>query len=136
MIQEPQAIKRKYKLSFTWHHLVNDRKAWKRKIEIYKGGYCQNGKRQATSEPAQYECYVCGRRTTSKIDPHTGCKRNRLIPVYQTLIRSILDYGSLIYSLAPKSQLALLDPIQNSAIRICTGAVSYTHLTLPTIYSV
>ena len=25
--------------------------------------------------------------------PHTGCKRNRLITQYRTLIRSILDYG-------------------------------------------
>ena len=55
----------------------------------------------------------------------------RLIPLYQTLIRSILDYGSPIYSLAPKSQLAQLDPIQNSAIRICTGAVRTSpHLSL------
>ena len=47
-------------------------------------------------------------------------KEFRLIPLYQTLIRSILDYGSPVYGLAPKSQLALLDPIQNYAIRICT----------------
>jgi len=50
------------------------------------------------------------------------CKRNKLIPLYQTLICSILEYGAPIYSLAPKSQLALLDLIQNFAIRICTGA--------------
>jgi len=36
-----------------------------------------------------------------------------------------------IYSLAPKSQLALLDPLQNSAIRICTGTFRTSpHLSL------
>jgi len=65
------------------------------------------------------------------VHPHTGCKRNRLIPLYQTLIRSILDYGFPIYSLASKSQLALLEPIQKSAIRICTGAFRRSpHLSL------
>ena len=52
----------------------------------------------------------------------TGCKRKVLLPLHHSLVRSILDYSASIYSLAPHSHLALLDPIQNSVIRICTGA--------------
>ena len=48
--------------------------------------------------------------------------RKTLIPLYQTLVRSILDYGSPIYGLVTPSQLRLLDTIQNSAIRFATGA--------------
>jgi len=51
-----------------------------------------------------------------------GCNRKILLPLYTTLIRAILDYGSPIYRLTPSSQLKLLDPIQNSAIRLVTGA--------------
>ena len=54
--------------------------------------------------------------------PSTGCNRKTLLPLYQSLIRSILDYGAPVYGLAPPSQLAILDSIQNSAIRLCTGA--------------
>jgi len=32
-----------------------------------------------------------------------------------------------IYGLAPPSHLALLDPVQNAAIRICTGAFHTSH---------
>ncbi len=35
---------------------------------------------------------------------------------------SILDYGSPIYGLASRSNLALLDPVQNVSIHIATGA--------------
>ena len=56
------------------------------------------------------------------VHPTTGCNRKTLLPLYQSLVRSILEYGSPIYGLSPKSHLALLDPIQNSAIRLCTGA--------------
>ena len=41
--------------------------------------------------------------------PKYGCNRNILIPLYTTLVRSILDYGSPIYGLASPSQLKLLD---------------------------
>jgi len=56
--------------------------------------------------------------------PHSslGCNRKVLRPLYQSLIRSILDYGAPLYGLASPSQLVLLNSIQNVAIRICTGA--------------
>jgi len=54
--------------------------------------------------------------------PITGCNRKVLLPLYQALILSILDYGAPIYGLAPHPQLTLLETIQNSAILIYTGA--------------
>jgi len=51
-----------------------------------------------------------------------GCNRKVLLPLYSSLIRSILDYWSSVYGLAPHSHLSLLDPVQNAAISICTGA--------------
>jgi len=50
------------------------------------------------------------------------CNREILLPLYSSFVRSILHYGSSIYGLAPLSQLQLLDPIQNSALRLATGA--------------
>ena len=54
--------------------------------------------------------------------PTTGCNRKVLLTLYNSLIRSILDYGAPIYGLAPPTQLSLLEPIQNAAILICVGA--------------
>ena len=54
--------------------------------------------------------------------PHTGCNRKRLLHLYKTLIQPILDYGSPIYGQASQTTLKALDPIQNAAIRIITGA--------------
>ena len=54
--------------------------------------------------------------------PTTGCNRKTLFPVYKLLIQSIIYYGSPIYNLAPPSQLKLLDSVQNSSLRILTGA--------------
>ena len=58
--------------------------------------------------------------------PSSGCNRKILLPLYNALIRSMLDYGSPIHGLTP-SHLALLDPVHNAAIRICTGAFHTYH---------
>jgi len=47
--------------------------------------------------------------------PSTGCNSRVLLPLYKSLVRSILDYGAPVYGLASKSQLSILDPIQNAA---------------------
>ena len=49
------------------------------------------------------------------------CRRKVLLPLYQFLIRSILDYASPIYGLASESYFRHLDPIQSSAPRIAMG---------------
>ena len=42
--------------------------------------------------------------------------------LYRALIRSKLDYGSIVYGAARKSYLQMLEPVQNQGIRLCLGA--------------
>lgn len=51
-----------------------------------------------------------------------GAGRRSLLNVYKALILSKIDYGSIVYSSARQGVLKKLDPIHNTAIRICTGA--------------
>jgi len=53
--------------------------------------------------------------------PTNGCNRQVLLPLYQSLIPSILDYASSIYDLALQPHLKLLGPIQNSAVWISSA---------------
>lgn len=46
--------------------------------------------------------------------------------IYVALIRSVIDYGSVAYASASKSQLEKLDKIQTQALRQCSGAVKST----------
>ena len=45
-----------------------------------------------------------------------------LLHLYRPLIRSTLDYGTIVYGSARKSYLRMLDLIQNQALRLCLGA--------------
>lgn len=49
--------------------------------------------------------------------------------IYTGLIRSVLDYGSIIYRSAAKNWLSKLDVLQNQALRLCCGAVKTTPVT-------
>ena len=49
------------------------------------------------------------------------CSRKVLLSLYQALICSRLDHCASIYGIISPSQLALIDSIQTSAIRKCTG---------------
>jgi len=52
-----------------------------------------------------------------------GCDWKVLLLLYSSVIRSVLNYSSPVYGLAPPSHLSLLDPVQNAVtIRICTGS--------------
>lgn len=51
-----------------------------------------------------------------------GAHRDSLLKVYQTLVKSKIDYGSIFYGLAKKTYLKPIEAIQNTAIRIATGA--------------
>ena len=42
--------------------------------------------------------------------------------IYQSLVRSKLDYGCIIYGSARKSYLKMLDPIHNQGLRLALGA--------------
>lgn len=52
-----------------------------------------------------------------------GAARGALLRIYQTLMRSSLDYGCLSYMGAAESHLIRLDREQSQGLRICCGAV-------------
>ena len=55
-----------------------------------------------------------------KVLSHTtwGADRTTLLQLYRSLIRSKLDYGSIVYGSARKSYLAMLDPIHHQGLRL------------------
>ena len=59
-------------------------------------------------------------KVVAKLD--WGADRQVLLRLYRSLIRSKLDYGSIIYGSARKSYLKRLDTVQNQGLRICLGA--------------
>lgn len=52
-----------------------------------------------------------------------GANREILLRLYQALIRSKLEYGCIAYSNAKPTSLKIIEPVQNAAIRISTGAL-------------
>ena len=59
-----------------------------------------------------------------KVLSHTtwGADRTTLLQLYRSLIRSKLDYGSIVYGSARKSYLAMIDPIHHQGLRLALGA--------------
>jgi ribonuclease HI len=55
-------------------------------------------------------------------NPRFGAKRKHLLMLLQTTVLSTLEYGSIVYGDACKSELAKLNTIYNNGIRIATGA--------------
>ena len=51
-----------------------------------------------------------------------GADRATLLKLYRTLVRSKLDYGSIVYGSAKKNVLKLLDPVHHQGLRIALGA--------------
>ncbi|XP_025190911.1 uncharacterized protein LOC112591338 [Melanaphis sacchari] len=51
-----------------------------------------------------------------------GADRKTLLILYNSLIQSILDYGSIIYSLTNQNTLKTLNTVQNAGIRMAIGA--------------
>lgn len=62
-----------------------------------------------------------------------GADRKCLLHIYRSLVRSKLDYGSVVYGSARQSYLKRLDPVHNKGIRLATGA--YRTSPLPSLYS-
>lgn len=58
-----------------------------------------------------------------------GSDRKCLLRLYTCYIRSLMDYGSIIYSTASQSTLKQLNTIQNTALRIATGALYSSPIT-------
>lgn len=59
-----------------------------------------------------------------KVLAHTnwGADRYTLLQLYRSLIRSKLDYGSIVYGSARKSYLQMLDTIHHQGLRLALGA--------------
>ncbi|XP_024859831.1 uncharacterized protein LOC108230932 [Kryptolebias marmoratus] len=55
-----------------------------------------------------------------------GADRKALKTVYIGLIRSVFDYGSILYNSASNSLLTKIDKIQYQALRLCCGAMKTT----------
>ena len=51
-----------------------------------------------------------------------GASKEMMITFYKSFIRSKLDYGYTVYGSASKTVLKQLETIQNTVIRIATGA--------------
>ena len=59
-----------------------------------------------------------------KVLSHTswGADRSILLHLYRSLIRSKLDYGTIVYGSARKSYLAMLDTVHHQGLRLALGA--------------
>lgn len=53
---------------------------------------------------------------------NNGISRQVALRLYKSYVRPIIEYGAPVYNSAPKALLDKLEPVQNSAIRIATGA--------------
>ena len=51
-----------------------------------------------------------------------GADCTPLLQIYQAVVRSKLEYGSIVYGSARPSALKHLDPLQNQGLCLCTGA--------------
>ena len=71
-----------------------------------------------------------------------GADRKVLLRLYRSLVRSKLDYGSIVYGSARKSYLKVLDSIHNEGLRLALGAFRtspvnslYVEANEPSLYS-
>uniref|UniRef100_A0A8D9A9T4 RNase H type-1 domain-containing protein n=1 Tax=Cacopsylla melanoneura TaxID=428564 RepID=A0A8D9A9T4_9HEMI len=55
-----------------------------------------------------------------------GADRKTLTSLYKSLIRSKMEYGSMIYNSASENNLKILNPIHNQCMRYATGAFCTT----------
>nr|XP_054604977.1 uncharacterized protein LOC129166525 [Nothobranchius furzeri] len=55
-----------------------------------------------------------------------GYSAQALKQIYISMIRSVIDYGSIMYGSSSKTLLKRIESIQNQALRICSGAIKST----------
>ena len=66
---------------------------------------------------------VCMHFCHTKGDGEGDADRKVLLNLYRTIIRSKLDYGSIIYGSARKSYFEMLDFIHHQGLRLALGAL-------------
>ncbi|KAB0797424.1 hypothetical protein PPYR_05842 [Photinus pyralis] len=52
-----------------------------------------------------------------------GADMHSNLKIYKTYVRSLLDYGCILYGCASNSNLKRLDAVSNKALRLCMGAM-------------
>ena len=57
-----------------------------------------------------------------------GASINTLLIIYKTLIRSIIEYGSIVYNNISKVNQKKLDSLQYQALKICCAAMTGSSL--------
>ena len=77
-------------------------------------------------EKVQCKCEKVNNILRSLAGSDWGAERETLHMIYQAMIRSTLDYGSVVFGAAAKSHLCKLDRIQSKALRVCSGAFKTT----------
>ena len=55
-----------------------------------------------------------------------GASKRALLLIYKSLIRSVIDYGDVVYSAANKSNLDKISSVHTDALRLCCGIVKGT----------
>ena len=55
-----------------------------------------------------------------------GASKKALLNIYRALIRSVIEYGDVVYASASKTHLNKLVSIQTEALRLCCGAAKGT----------
>ena len=60
-----------------------------------------------------------------KVLAYNGTKPEILMKLYKSYIRPIIEYGSIAFISAPKSQMERLQQIENTAIRTCLRLPKY-----------
>ena len=65
-----------------------------------------------------------------KVLAGNGTDPPTLMRLYKTYVRPIVEYGSVAFMSAPKTQLSRLQQIQNEAIRICLRLPKYIRTSL------
>ncbi len=56
-----------------------------------------------------------------------ACCSDSCLSIARSLVRSKIDYGSIVYGATWKSYTQILEPIQNSALRLALGAFKTTY---------
>src|SRR6218665_1092460 len=55
-----------------------------------------------------------------------GASKKALLLIYKSLIRSVIDYGDVVYFSDNKSNLDKLSSVHTEAVRLCCGAIKGT----------